>query len=197
LEEWRNNYTIDTAKAEARAVNNSEWTVGILCSGGCLDTIAAMRSGFKPIWSSEVDPAMARMFKDLTGADCLGDTFGHAMSTATAPRYLKSGQPCSNFSRSGDRLGADGDSGWMFVEQTTVILKLQPWAFTLEISDHATEVNNGREVNEVINRLNRKYVLYTRLIQVWRYGDPSNRKRLFMVGILKELGQAAYEFVWP
>ena len=32
---------------------------------------------------------------------------------------------------------------------------------------------------------------------VWRYDDPSNRKRLFMVGFHYELGQAAREFKWP
>ena len=49
LAEWRNSFTIKMAKAESRN-NKSNWTVGILCSGGCLDTLASIRAGFVPIY---------------------------------------------------------------------------------------------------------------------------------------------------
>ena len=142
LKAWRNSFGIKQAKAWLQdRSRDKEWTVAVLGSGGCLDTLAAIRSGFTPIWSSETNPAQARMFEDLTGAKCLGDTFGAEVAQAKRPRYLKSGPPCTDYTRAGDELGQDGETGWMFVEQTKVIVTLQPWAFCLEISDNAVNVS--------------------------------------------------------
>jgi len=199
LAEWRDAYTIAQAQREqARNKNNEEaFTVAELSSGGCLDTIAAIRAGFGCKWSSEIDQAQARMYEELTGGECLGDTFGRKVEKAERVHYMKSGQPCINWSRSGNGEGEDGETGWMFVEQTRVILKKRPQAFRLEISDFAMNIDDGAGVKKVVAALESRYVIRQRIIQVWRHGDPSNRKRLFIVGCDKELGQAAYEFRWP
>ena len=196
LSDWRNTFTIQQAKTESKS-NQKQFTLGVFCSGGCLDTLAAMRAGFKAVWSSEISATQARMFKDLTGGSSLGDTFGDEVWNAQRVDYIKSGQPCPDYSRSGSKLGGQGETGWMFVEQAKVLLQLQPWAICLEISDNATNVNQGDEVKAVTVALEVAYVMYARMIQVWRHGDPSNRTRLFMVGLHKDLGQAAYDFKWP
>jgi len=85
----------------------------------------------------------------------------------------------------------------MFVEQTKVILQLQPLAVCLEISDNAINVNDGAEIAEVTVALEVAYVVYAKTIMVWKHGDPSNRTRLFMVALHKDLGQAAHDFRWP
>ena len=46
-------------------------------------------------------------------------------------------------------------------------------------------MNGGREVKEIISQLSTLYVLYADILQVWQYGDISNRARLFIVGTLK------------
>jgi site-specific DNA-cytosine methylase len=199
LSSWRNAYSVGQAKKDS--VNNNKnmeiFTMADLCSGGCLDTIAAMRVGFKPVWSSEIDQAQARMYKDLTGNECLGDTFGAAVKNADRVHYIKSGQPCTDWARSGNGKGASGETGWMFVKQTEVILSKMPQAFRLEISDNAVNVNEGQAVKLITAALEAKYALYQRLIEMWRFGDPSNRKRLFIVGFDLRLGQVAHDFKWP
>ena len=196
---WNNSFYIKKAQqiCQTKIAEQQSMTVGILCSGGCLDTIAAIRAGFLPIWASEIDSNQARMFEDLTGGASLGDTFGKKIRAASQVKYIKSGQPCVNYARSGDRSGSKGDTGWMFVHQAKVIIQKNPWSFCLEISDYATEVNKGFEVQELRDSLSKGYVLYEKLICVWWYGDSSNRKRWFMVGFNKHLGHAAHEFVWP
>ena len=59
------------------------------------------------------------MWADLTGAPCLGNTFTDTgkYDSVEAPDYMTSGQPCPNYSRSGDHSGEDGEIGWMFVRQ--------------------------------------------------------------------------------
>jgi hypothetical protein len=119
LKNWREAFTVKRAIREQGTKNMEEaFTFAELCSGGCLDTLAAMRVGFVPVWSSEIDECQRRMYEDLTGAKCLGDTFGREVAEASRMHYLKSGQPCPNWSRSGNGLGENGDTGWMFVKQT-------------------------------------------------------------------------------
>ena len=198
LEEWRNKFTIQLAKQCNNNVSGDRaFSMAVLCSGGCLDTIAGIRAGFQAKWSTEVSTAQAKMFEDLTGGICHGDTFGKAVDKADRVSYMKSGQPCTDYSRAGTATGSNGKTGWMFVAQVDVIMKALPWAVCLEISDYATEVNNGDEVVAVKTALEEAYVVYVKLIAVWKHGDPSNRRRLFMVGFHKELGQAAHCFTWP
>ena len=199
LAKWRRSFSIKKAIycQQKYGKEKEQLSCAVLCSGGCLSTIAAIRSGFKVIWSSEICSEQQAMFEQLTGGQCLGDTFGKAVTTAQWVHYLKTGQPCIDYSLSGKCLGSNGETGWMFVEQVKVILGQLPWAFCLEISDNAPFVNNGTEVQLVRERLSEQYVVYGRTMRVWEYGDPSNRKRLYMVGFLKELGQVAWEFEWP
>ena len=179
---WRNEFNIQKAKSTCLELKKNDgsseyiWTMAVLCSGGCLDTIAGIRAGFNPIWGSEINAQQAAMFEDLTGGVCLGDTFGDKVSNACKVKYLKSGQPCPNFARSGNHLGSSGESGWMFVEQAEVILKLLPWAFCLEISDFASAVNNGSEFNQLRARLEGEYVIHEKLISVWWFGIPQIAK---------------------
>ena len=187
--------TIDDAKDACRN-SESEFTCAVLCSGGCVCTLASIRAGFKMIWGTEICPehqstcsqqqedlicscngnTQQRMWEDLTGAPCLGNTFTSTekYNAVDDPDYLTSGQPCPNYSLSGNRKGEDGETGWMFVQQTKIIIKKQPKIFRLEISDYAIEVNGGSEVNKVIAHLNTKYHVQWKIIKVRSYGDPTN-----------------------
>ena len=89
------------------------------------------------------------------------------MLKAERPMYLKSGAPCPNYARSGNQLGVDGVTGWMFVQQAYVINTVQPWVFCLEISDNALFVNNGVEVKAVRTKLGHHYVIKSKVIRVW------------------------------
>ena len=123
LEKWRDCFTIKLAKQKQKTTSRkSIHTLAVLCSGGCLDTIAGMRAGFVPIWSTEISAPQARMFEDLTGGICIGDTFCDAVKTAERVSYIKSGQPCTDYASSGSTSGAEGTTGWMFVKQVEVLL---------------------------------------------------------------------------
>ena len=196
LAAWRRKFSISQAKLQSQQ-RKSEFTSATLCSGGCLDTLAAIRAGFDVLWGSEVNLEQQAMFEDLTNGSSLGDTFGDGVKTACWVHYIKSGQPCINYSRSGDQTGARGKTGYMFTKQVEVILLHLPWAFCLEISDNAPFVNSGAEIKFIREQLKDQYVVKGKTVRVWHFGDPSNRQRLFMIGILRSLGQVAYEFEWP
>ena len=85
----------------------------------------------------------------------------------------------------------------MFVKQADGILKQRPKAFWLEMTDNAVNIHSGREIDKVIVGLSHEYVVYFNVIQMWKNGDPSSRRRLFIVGMHKSLGKHAKEFQFP
>jgi hypothetical protein len=115
LAKWRRAMKIEKVKlylqTKQKQDKKGQLCCAVLCSGGCLDTLAAIRAGFSPKWSSEVCAEQAAMFEDLTGGTCLGDTFGEAVAKATWVHYWKSGQPCQNYSSSGDTTREKGLTG--------------------------------------------------------------------------------------
>jgi hypothetical protein len=138
LEDWRVGMTIDDAKYACRN-SDSGFTCAVLCSGGCVCTLASIRAGFKMIWGTEICPdhqshvteqvkdlkcscngnTQQHMWEDPTGAPCLGNTFTNLekYNTVDEPDYMTSGQPCPNYSLSGSKKVEDGETGWMFVQQ--------------------------------------------------------------------------------
>ena len=122
---WRNSMPIDAAKAACSRPEKG-LTVGVLSSRGCLDTLAAVRTGFTPIWGTEVSERMSTLWSQITRAPDLGDTWNVSWEKEESPDMLVSGQPCLNYSCSGNELGEEGETGWMFVQQAEPILTLEP-----------------------------------------------------------------------
>ena len=128
LQRWRSSMSISDRDATARCkTSNSGFTCAVLNSGGCVCTLASIRAGFKIIWGTEICPqhknsstacncghnTQQQMWANLTGAPCLGNTFTDTgkYESVEAPDYMTSGQPCPNYSRSGDHSGEDGETG--------------------------------------------------------------------------------------
>ena len=193
---WRNQYPITKIKNTARHPR-TDITIAILATGGCIDAIAPIRAGFKPIWATEICPIRQRMWQDLTGTTCKGDTFNQDYTQLQQPDYLTSGQPCIDYAGPGSCSGDEGETGWMFTAQTEKILQIQPSAIRLEMSDNAVNVHGGREVTQVVQALKQHYIITADVIPVWRYGDSTSRKRLFIIGLHRRLGPAAHTFKFP
>ena len=190
-------WDIDTIRNLSRDTSKPRYTAGILSSGGCCDTIAATLSGFRVSWGSEINEYQRAMFEHLTGAPSLGNTFDIDFQDEHHPDYISSGQDCTDYSSSGPKTGGEGDTGWQFTRQTDIINTLQPYAFKLEMVANALKVNKGAEVRKVVNSLVGLYNIKKSIIQVESHGDPSNRTRLFIVGIHKRLGDRSATFEFP
>ena len=55
LERWRNSFSMRDAMY--RCMTIATFSVAILCAGGLLDTVAAVRAGFLPVWGTEIQHA--------------------------------------------------------------------------------------------------------------------------------------------
>ena len=104
-------WNMDSVKRLARDCSRSQYTAGILASGGCLDTISCILVGFAVLWGTEIDPHQRAMFTDITSSIALGDTYGVDWSAQVRVDYISSGQPCDDYSSSGSCQGEDGKMG--------------------------------------------------------------------------------------
>ena len=197
LATWREQLTIDNAKHLCRYSTTDKYSVAVLASGGLLDTLAAIRAGLIPIWGSDTDELSQKLWRDLTGSECHGDAFKINYQTLRRPKILKTGFPCQNYSGLGNELGADGETGGLYPEQARLILKISPDAAIIEQTDNATNINNGREVKQLISDLQQDYIVHHATVPVWLYGDPSNRQRFIIVALHKRLGAAAHNYQFP
>ena len=110
LAHWREGFTI----ADALAARPGIYTVAELAAGGCLSALSSVRCGFKHVWTTETDTLKAELAERLTRAPCIGDTFAHDYKQLRAKHghvsYLKSGQPCTDWSSPGPHTGHGKDS---------------------------------------------------------------------------------------
>jgi site-specific DNA-cytosine methylase len=210
LEAWRDHFTVGDA-VERCTNNNSKFTVAVLGSGGCVDTISAIRAGWSPIWGTEVcpehnwAPADCHKFKRTINCDknkqqkiwtfitktkCLGNTFSDTSkyTKLQRPVNITAGQPCTDYCLGGGQEGAEGQTGWMFVQQMQIILSVKPLTFRLEMSDNAVNINDGKEVLQIQDEASKLYFTRQQVLRVWEHGDGSNRSRLFFVGFLRTPG---------
>ena len=188
---------ISECKQLSREHKERKRTFAAFSSGGCLDSIAAIATGFAPIWGTEVCERKRTMWANLTGTPDLGDTFHIDYANVESPNMLIAGQTCVDYSSSGPKTGADGDTGWMFVKQADPILSLQPESFCLEMVANAIRIHGGKEVRQLVDKLRSKYVVKYKVIRTIDHGDATNRTRLFIVGFHRKLGAAAHAFNWP
>jgi len=72
-----------------------------------------------------------------------------------------------------------------------------PRAFCLEMTDNAVNVHEGAEIDMLLHEMSDSYVIKYDIVQVWRHGDPTSRRRLFIVGMHKGLGKYASDFEFP
>ena len=199
---WRNACTVEDVKRRCRHIMPS-YSVGVWSAGVGVCTIGSVRAGFTPIWSTETDPDKALAWGHLTSADCLGDTFKVDWQQQRTPVYLTTGCNCEGYSNSGPRAtglpaGRFHATGWQFVAQVDHILTLQPAAVRMEMSDGANDTNNGEEVDMVCSAMSDMYYVHLcRRLETWKYGDGTNRKRMFIVCFHKDKcgpDAAHYEF---
>ena len=103
MEAWRN--ACSMAEISDRLESQEGYSVAVLGSGGLLDTIAAVRAGFIPVWGTEVCPKQQRLWCNLTSSPNYPNTFRDIPPNAYRPFYLKSRQPCPNYT-------CEGSAGW-------------------------------------------------------------------------------------
>ena len=94
--------------------------------------------------------------------------------------------------------GSGGKKGGeLFVEQLESIFALNPKVVRLEMVPSVETVNDGKELKLVLETLSERYRVHHKVLEMWRYGDPTTRQRLFIVGFHKDHFPRDFTWEWP
>ncbi len=111
---------------------------------------------------------------------------------------LVGGSPCQSFSSVGFRGGLEDVRGTLFYEYARIIQEVQPKVFIYENVRGLTTHDNGnawKKMKKVFIETLHYNISEPQVLNAADYGIPQNRRRLFVIGIRKDL--TAKEFVYP
>ena len=197
LQLWRELHSTQELQQECRRIDTDKHSVAVLASGGLLDTMAAVRAGFKPIWGSETQETMKRMWTTFTGTHNYGDAFNMDTSKIRQPRVLKTGFPCQDYSELGHNQGQESNRGQLYTEQAKLINKIRPDVAIIEQTNGVLQEQHRQAVMELLDTLEVNYHTHWKEIEMWRYGDASNRRRFYIVAFNKETMPNGELFEFP
>jgi DNA (cytosine-5)-methyltransferase 1 len=110
------------------------------------------------------------------------------------------GYPCQSFSMGGNRAPANDPRTYLYKEFARVVKKVNPKYFIAENVSGLKSVQNGKWLSaqlEIYDDLGKHgYNISWKVLNAQDYGVPQRRKRLFMVGVQKNL-KAYYHFPNP
>ena len=217
---WRDSFTFSQAREMCRTYH-SKFTVVVLQSGGLLCTHSAIRSGWSPIWGTEICPKhinapvicqsipqisdckenkQQQMWCDLTGTMSMGNTFTNVTqySKLERPIYLKVSPECTYYCIGGPKTGSKSLTGWQLPDIAIVILEIEPLIAQIENSSNAPNVGDGKDVMTLKERLSNTYTLHiSEKTLSYDYGDNVHSERWICIAIHNRMGEYAQNFKFP
>jgi DNA (cytosine-5)-methyltransferase 1 len=107
------------------------------------------------------------------------------------------GPPCDDYTRFGKKRGADGPKGLLIFEFARLVRELSPRAFIFEnVPNLAAQFH--AVFNQLLNRFRESnYHVIWNVLSASDFGSPTQRKRIFVVGIPMSLFREIYKFPLP
>lgn len=157
------------------------------------------KNNFKIIWANDIDKHACATYKHNFKFDILCDDIKN-VEINSIPRadIVIGGFPCQDFSVAGKRKGLTSKRGQLYLEMKKVIKHCKPLAFVAENVEGITNINGS---NETIERISADfascgYNVTYKLFNACDYGVPQTRRRVFIIGIRKDLSKRIY-FPYP
>jgi DNA (cytosine-5)-methyltransferase 1 len=111
------------------------------------------------------------------------------------PDIYVCGFPCQTFSLMGKRLGLDDPRPSVIPAMLDTILKTKPKIIILENVTGFQSIDSGKPYLLLTELLSKEYNLDTSIYNTKDYGLPQNRKRIYFIGIRKDIQKK--KFVKP
>lgn len=163
--------------------------------------IGATAAGAEVIYASDMMAEAAQTYRtEFPDVD-----FVHAdvktVSSWPSADLIVGGYPCQSFSMGGKRKPQDDQRTQLFTDYARAVDAVNPKFFVAENVSGLRSVQGGRwlrEQLELFSGLGRSggYNLSYALLKAEEYGVPQKRRRLFIVGVRKDLG-LYYQFPMP
>lgn len=163
--------------------------------------IAFERNNCKCIFSSEWDKFAQKTYLENFGEKPCGDISKIKSQEIPNHDILIGGFPCQPFSSIGRREGFEHPTqGTSFHDIVRILQEKRSKAFLLENVDGLLNHDNGRTYKIIFRTLQKElnYRVDARVLNAANFGVPQHRKRIYLVGFLKEISKKeAFSFDWP
>lgn len=107
------------------------------------------------------------------------------------------GPPCQGFSVSGKRM-IDDDRNKLYKRYVLIVSEIQPKVFVMENVPGLVRLFKGQVGEQVIEDFtNIGYVVQKQILSAENYGVPQQRKRVFFVGVRKDLVENGIAYSYP
>ena len=128
--------------------------------------------------STVEDPA--NFYRENTGLD-------------TLPDIIYGGPPCQSFSQAGKQKGITDLRGSLVFDFLRCVEDTKPKAFVMENVSNLKAIGKGSLLKELVDAFtNLGYNTESRVLTASDYGSPQFRKRIFIIGIRKDIGNPSF-----
>lgn len=168
------------------------------CSGieAPIQALKDLKVKFRHIWSCENDKYCIQTIKANYNPEIIYEdiTIRDNSKLPKIDAYI-CGFPCQPFSNLGLKKGTKDKKGIIMFYCIDTIKKTLPKFFILENVPNIVNTNNGNDFKVLINELNKikKYNIYVDKLNALDYGSPQIRKRIFIIGLRKDVQIKDYE----
>ena len=172
--------------------------VSLFAGAGGLD-LGFKKAGFDVVWANEYDKEIWETY-EKNHKDVILDK---RSITKIEPNEIPNcdgiigGPPCQSWSEAGALRGIEDNRGQLFFDFIRILEAKQPLFFLAEnvsgmlLTRHKDAMDN---IKAHFRKAGIGYELSVQLLNAKNYGVPQDRKRLFFVGIRKDIG---FKFTFP
>lgn len=149
------------------------------------------------VLASDIDKIANQTYKENYNIEPKGNIYDIKGDEIPDFDLLCAGFPCQAFSQVGQRKGLKDERGILIFQVLRILKEKKPKTFILENVKGLLSIQRGEIYNMILNKLNKEgYEVYTKVLDAKDYGTPQLRKRLFFVGIRKDI-KVHFEFPNP
>lgn len=143
--------------------------------------------GWECKMSCDISESAKKTYEQNYGLTPMGNIVGIEPSSIEPYDILCAGFPCQAFSQCGKRKGFEDERGNMFLQIMKFIEYHHPPVLILENVPALLSHDHKKTFQRIQNDLEKEgYSLNYKILKCSEYGIPQMRKRLFIIGILKD-----------
>ena len=167
-------------------------TISLFAGCGGMD-FGFHRSGFfNLIWANDFDANACQTYKTNIGEHIVcGDINQINIDSIPVADLVIGGFPCQDFSMASKRKGIDAQRGNLYLRFVEIVAKKRPKMFIAENVQGILTANKGEAVKKIAaDFADAGYAVRTHLVNFSDYGVAQNRKRVFFVGVRRDIDRA-------
>jgi DNA (cytosine-5)-methyltransferase 1 len=177
--------------------NQASRLISLFSGAGGLD-LGFVRAGFEIVAANEYDSTIWETYEKNHEAPLIkGDIRKTGSDDFPACDGIIGGPPCQSWSEAGSLRGIDDPRGQLFFEYIRLLKDKKPKFFLAENVSGMLAKRHSEAVQNIVKHFeDAGYDVYIKLLNASDFGVPQDRKRVFYVGIKKDLG-AVFNFPKP